>query len=158
MVPQGVIEIAEKNPKILCNLGPGQRPLSPKTAVDKLRYNFELATNRIWVHNPVMNFLQVLPGGEIILLLFKWFDDKNVTVVLEVDQVFWDSCHYPRLDLKLPKDLAADQCGPKSFNEKVNIWGAFILAIAKANPIAERIYREDPKLEIFERLANEITL
>lgn len=156
MVPQDIIELGRVNPKIFCNLDPEQRP-PPTSEEEKARWQIGIVFNTIWVDEPVMRFLKTLHSGEMVLLLSKWLDCKNVTSVLTAKQVYWDSCGYPRLDLKLPRDLVTN-CGPKPFLGVIDLWGAFIVAIARANQLVERIHKEDPDLSIFKKLAGEVVI
>ncbi len=145
MVPQKIIELS-RNSKIFCNLGPEQRPLSeiPK---EKWVRTEELATNRIWIYRPVVEFLRTLKKGEKVLILFQTLGGEVKTGILEINKIYWDSCDYPRLDF----EQQADE-GIFSF------WGAFVIAIARVKPGTKTSLQEDSQYERFKELSNEVVL
>lgn len=138
LVPQEIIDFTKDNPNILCNLGPEQRPLP---IVKGLVLDLDIATNRIWVYEPVMDFLKTIKERERVLILLNALDNKTKTGVLDIEQVFWDGCGYPRLDFDW-----------KEGEWKFHLWGAFIMAIARVKPDTKIFLRKDPQFKIFKKL------
>ncbi|MFA4818482.1 MAG: hypothetical protein WC621_01435 [Patescibacteria group bacterium] len=95
----------------------------------------------------IHRFLRALPKGSKIALHFQGYGTKVGTAVVQVENVYWTSDGYPRLDFKHPK-------GFEKINGCPNFWGAFILAIALVMPEVECFAQADPDAAEFKSLAD----
>lgn len=93
----------------------------------------------------VQRFLRALPKGSKIALHFQGYGTEVGTAVVQVENVYWTSDDYPRLDFKHPEGFDK-LMGP-------NFWGAFILAIAMVMPESECFFQDDPNASVFMSLA-----
>lgn len=135
LVPEKVITLLALYGDLFCNLRKEQRPP-----------NFCFSSNELFT--PFEDFLRKISGGGIrIAILFQspGEGEKLGSAVFDLEEVYFDKHQYPQVRHK--GVIGRPILIPGWPN--VNLWGAFILAIAKVDPYADTYASEDLEAERF---------
>lgn len=154
LVSDALIECAQTNPNVLCNLRFEQRPISPtETPGERIRRQVSRHFDDSLVYELVRQFLKSLPPRSKVLLHFQGYSiEPTGTAVVEVQSIYWGKDDdYPRLDFEHPEAF-------KRIHGCPNFWGAFILAIALVPPSTEVSARRDRTGNAFIRMANQMAI
>lgn len=136
MVPEKLYGFRNQFPGVHLNLRLPQR-------AQREMERHEWPGDDIYVHKPVKMFLETLQTNSKVLMHFQGYGATDVgTALITVNSIYWTQDPYPRLDFKKsPEFLKINSCP--------NFWGAFILAITKADSSHDEFAREDSKGLLF---------
>lgn len=132
-VPTEVIELSKKHPEILCNLRPTQRPENTgETKKEKqIREIRDSLSDGWFFYHPLEAFLKGVKPDERLVLVCQGFGEEIFTFTTDVENIYWAGDCYPRIDFERRPELVR-----KIFGES-NLWGGFILAVARVSKKVE---------------------
>jgi len=132
-VPQDILDLAKKNPGIVCNPRIDKQldlkiDLKNKNK-DEIRRILSIMFDTFNFCEEMETFLKAIQPGTRMILVCQSFGEDIFTLVTDVTRIYWADRCYPRIDFeKRPRVVR------KVFGES-NLWGGFILAAAKVGRV-----------------------
>jgi hypothetical protein len=133
-VPQDIIDLAAKNPGIICNLRINQQAnLEKKTDEERRKIAIEKTLWDTWnFYEKMEKFLRSVTPGTKIIMVCQGFTGIIFTIVTNITNIYWADDHYPRIDFSGRSPVVKGAFGES------NLWGGFILAAAKVSKEVEK--------------------
>lgn len=133
-VPREIMDLADKNPGIVCNLRINQQPhLKSLSEEEKRSLMIKMGMFDTWNFSEEMeSFLKTIPPNTRMVLLCQGFKGDIFTFVTDVTGIYWADKCYPRIDFqKTPRVVQ------KVFGFS-NLWGGFLLAAGKVGRVKKQ--------------------
>jgi len=120
-VPEVLIQLAERDRRVHCNLRPHQRQKP-----EPVKEGYAAKWHDGYTVNPIMPFLKgvILPCS--VAIHFQGYGSETGSAIILLKGVTWGDGDYPRLDFEQPEGMSRIHGCP-------NFWGAFVLAIARVD-------------------------
>lgn len=130
-VPQSVVELSKESPRVVyCNLRPSQR--------DRQNIGCDFDSQEF------DDFLRTIKEPTLVAIHYQHYRPELFTVVVRLEPIkCWESCDgLPRLDCQKPGN----------WNHCPNLWGTFVLAIARVGDIIPTDVVPDADSKTFESI------
>lgn len=137
-VPEEIINLAAEKSGIFCNLRPEQRPVAEGETEKEKRFREieEDLHDKYFLYHLVGSFLRSVSPGERLVLVCQHSQGSIFTLVTDVDRIYWADGRYPRIDFNKEPQAVKEIFG------QGNLWGGFILAVARVEKKVENQIKE----------------
>ena len=146
LVPAEIIVLSKQLPnKVFCNLRPDQRPDQISVEEFRFRKSTEYSDGQTIDYN-FWRFLKQITEPTMVVILYQGYGPDVSSVVAELKPIVcWAEVEFPRLDFRKPEN----------WNHCINLWGSFVLAIARVEGITPSSVLDDPNAEQFTKIASQ---